>query len=391
MAATRHLCWAQESYGTWLLIQHPEQAYKTVIPATAAAKDVTGFRNAHPAQCTGSVPERNASCFTSAVQYEWRPSGQPAMVAGNGSTAKHSFCHAIRRHGYERLLFFGDSIMRNQANSMWALLGLFPFSTFSSRGSKRLRCTSPALGHQEVPIDLEVPPPAGQLRRIFASWLAAGAPPETPTGLPPGMRINQSNESERSELDWHQSAKRLWDALGDAHTLTVFNLGAHYPRATTTTSSGESYTSFIHDILAVKAAVHHQRAADRFVYRTSPTGHPGCEQSRTPAQPAEGAQDAVYESIAHMWLGCPTCEGVVFNEYGWHQFGAYDRAARDILLPLGVSVLDVTMLSVLRPDAHTAYRHGGGRLPPDCFHWALPGVPDVWNLMLIGALMRCDV
>ena len=110
-----------------------------------------------------------------------------------------------------------------------------------------------------------------------------------------------------------------------------------------------------------------------------------------PAEPADDAQDAVYETMAKMWLGCPTCEGVVFDRYGWHQFAGFDRAARDVLLPIGASVLDVTLLSVLRPDAHTAFRHRGGKMPPDCLHWSLPGVPDVWNLMLIGALMRCDV
>ena len=80
---------------------------------------------------------------------------------------------------------------------------------------------------------------------------------------------------------------------------------------------------------------------------------------------------------------------MAFDAFGWHMFPAFDRAARHILEPLGVHFLDITILSASRPDGHTAFRHGGGRLPPDCLHWSLPGVPDVWNYLLIGGLQHC--
>ena len=67
-----------------------------------------------------------------------------------------------------------------------------------------------------------------------------------------------------------------------------------------------------------------------------------------------------------------------------------DQLAVELLSPsCDLSVLDVTPMARLRPDAHTAVRHGGGRLPPDCLHWALPGLPDVWNAMLVGAIAEC--
>jgi hypothetical protein len=51
--------------------------------------------------------------------------------------------------------------------------------------------------------------------------------------------------------------------------------------------------------------------------------------------------------------------------------------------------LPAAAVTRLRPDAHTAVRHGGGKLPPDCLHLALPGVPDVWNALLLGAIDEC--
>jgi len=264
---------------------------------------------------------------------------------------------------------------------MWGLLGIRGISTFNSRGSKSIQC-GPCGAKRAVSIDLEPAPPPGNLSRMFASWLAAGFPP-------PAASVNQSNMTrlEHMSSEWQREAIALWAALNDTRTLTVFNLGAHYPAAFN--SSGQSYVGLIEDMLAVRNVVRHHQAGSRLVYRTTPMGHPGCAEFRAPAQPALGAEDRVYESIARMWFGCKNCEGIAFDKYGWQQFAGFDRAARDMLLPLGASILDVTTPSVLRPDAHTAFRHGGGRLPPDCLHWSLPGVPDVWNLMLVGALMRC--
>uniref|UniRef100_A0A6N2KBW0 Uncharacterized protein n=1 Tax=Salix viminalis TaxID=40686 RepID=A0A6N2KBW0_SALVM len=50
-----------------------------------------------------------------------------------------------------------------------------------------------------------------------------------------------------------------------------------------------------------------------------------------------------------------------------------------------VYVLDVTLLSQYRKDAHPSHysgNHGGN----DCSHWCLPGLPDTWNQLLYAAL-----
>lgn len=50
-----------------------------------------------------------------------------------------------------------------------------------------------------------------------------------------------------------------------------------------------------------------------------------------------------------------------------------------------VYLLDVTLLSQYRKDAHPSHysgNHGG----TDCSHWCLPGLPDTWNQLLYAAL-----
>jgi hypothetical protein len=49
-----------------------------------------------------------------------------------------------------------------------------------------------------------------------------------------------------------------------------------------------------------------------------------------------------------------------------------------------VYLLDITLLSELRKDAHpSVYTKDHGN---DCSHWCLPGLPDTWNILLNAAL-----
>lgn len=57
-------------------------------------------------------------------------------------------------------------------------------------------------------------------------------------------------------------------------------------------------------------------------------------------------------------------------------------------------LLDITMLSELRKDAHPSIYSGDlspqQRADPvgsaDCSHWCLPGLPDTWNQLFYAAL-----
>lgn len=52
-------------------------------------------------------------------------------------------------------------------------------------------------------------------------------------------------------------------------------------------------------------------------------------------------------------------------------------------------LLDVTMLSQLRKDAHPSIYGGvGGHMRADCSHWCLAGVPDTWNQLLYADLVQ---
>ncbi|XP_020251371.1 protein trichome birefringence-like 38 [Asparagus officinalis] len=51
-----------------------------------------------------------------------------------------------------------------------------------------------------------------------------------------------------------------------------------------------------------------------------------------------------------------------------------------------VSLLDITLLSQLRIDAHPS-KYNGVKFPNDCSHWCLPGLPDTWNQLLYASLI----
>ena len=135
---------------------------------------------------------------------------------------------------------------------------------------------------------------------------------------------------------------------------------------------------FAHDLLQLRSLLVQAglpNAAHRLVFRTTPPGHPGCAGVLAPYATTADAFDA-------LWRGSR-------EDHDWHLFASYDAMAREVLRPLGVDVLDVVPLTLLRPDAHTQVRYNRGFGPPDCLHHALPGVPDVWNRLLLSRLDSC--
>jgi len=62
--------------------------------------------------------------------------------------------------------------------------------------------------------------------------------------------------------------------------------------------------------------------------------------------------------------------------------GVLKRALNKIKKP--VTLLDITLLSLLRKDAHPSIY---GLFSMDCSHWCLPGVPDVWNQILYNFIL----
>ncbi|WCJ32339.1 TRICHOME BIREFRINGENCE-LIKE 41 [Euphorbia peplus] len=52
-----------------------------------------------------------------------------------------------------------------------------------------------------------------------------------------------------------------------------------------------------------------------------------------------------------------------------------------------VKLLDITLLSLLRKDAHPSKYGLGGPSAMDCSHWCLAGVPDTWNQILYNLIL----
>ncbi|OMO92548.1 hypothetical protein COLO4_17484 [Corchorus olitorius] len=52
-----------------------------------------------------------------------------------------------------------------------------------------------------------------------------------------------------------------------------------------------------------------------------------------------------------------------------------------------VTLLDITMLSLLRKDGHPSKYGLGGPTAMDCSHWCLEGVPDTWNEILYNLIL----
>ncbi|KAL9229654.1 hypothetical protein vseg_005099 [Gypsophila vaccaria] len=54
-----------------------------------------------------------------------------------------------------------------------------------------------------------------------------------------------------------------------------------------------------------------------------------------------------------------------------------------------VTVLRITSMSATRSDAHVG-NWSDRRVVPDCSHWCLPGVPDIWNEVLLSYLFSIN-
>ena len=80
------------------------------------------------------------------------------------------------------------------------------------------------------------------------------------------------------------------------------------------------------------------------------------------------------------------------------EVGVLKRALGKISKP--VTLLDITMLSLLRKDGHpsiyrTVYKTEKEKREAvshqDCSHWCLPGVPDTWNQLLYVSLLKAGL
>ena len=71
----------------------------------------------------------------------------------------------------------------------------------------------------------------------------------------------------------------------------------------------------------------------------------------------------------------------------WDEFASRDAASRALVeqLPGGV-FLNVTPMTMLRPDGHVGCPRTGSRVGCDCLHYFLPGPMDAWVQVLQNVL-----
>lgn len=55
-------------------------------------------------------------------------------------------------------------------------------------------------------------------------------------------------------------------------------------------------------------------------------------------------------------------------------------------MTIPITILRVTSMSAFRSDAHVGDWSDNPSVP-DCSHWCLPGVPDVWNKIVLSYLL----
>lgn len=148
-------------------------------------------------------------------------------------------------------------------------------------------------------------------------------------------------------------------------------------------SALSAWRLFANDILDVHRALRRANLPDakhRLIWRTSFTGHPSCKKY---SQPLPRVGDSL-EGL----LACRKC----VEEWAWHLYPIFDRAAQDQLESIGALSFDIRPMTALRPDAHTENEYGRDQSHVvDCLHLALPGVPDWWGALLLATMETCAV
>uniref|UniRef100_A0A0D9YGU1 Trichome birefringence-like C-terminal domain-containing protein n=1 Tax=Oryza glumipatula TaxID=40148 RepID=A0A0D9YGU1_9ORYZ len=91
--------------------------------------------------------------------------------------------------------------------------------------------------------------------------------------------------------------------------------------------------------------------------------------------------------------------GPIWLGTDWDMFHAAANVSRAAAPRVPITFVDVTTMSERRKDGHTSVhtiRQGKVLTPEqqadpgtyaDCIHWCLPGVPDIWNLILYTRIM----
>ena len=374
-------CWQRQARGRWVQrwagLPDPYAAL-TVAPDRAA---VASYQQNHSLCAVPAHRSRPQGCFTSAQRWEWAAhTGHVRLPLVN----RTSFCHVMEKHSWHSLVFVGDSLMFDMAQSMWSLLGLANLPRYHPADTM----TQGSLPCNHGNFALRIAP---RLNTLGQGGLDSGA------------------------------LSRALKAISEAD-VSILSVGAHYSPVKLNGMGMNESAAFKADMHALAEALPGASFTGtrrrRLIWRSTPPGHPRCIE-RTAHGCRFGSQGRPFCEWASADGSPPALDSVPIgtrnadahthgsihasaaaqlasaevdastDRFGWDNFPDFDALARHLLQPLGVAYLDVVPMSAPRADAHTGMRSGLGKNAPDCLHWALPGVPDWWNALLLGALLDC--
>jgi GDSL/SGNH-like Acyl-Esterase family found in Pmr5 and Cas1p len=269
----------------------------------------------------------------------------------------NSFCDTMQSLHLTRIYFVGDSLAMQMAQSLWKLLGNVdePFfanetvSQYKFHWNRTVECSA----------DYVI-----EIVHTRNDMIDNNDEMDLPS------RTSESDFN-CAKTEFCMPWLRHYDTYkGAGGTLLVANAGPHVHDFETYRKLVVEFFQFID--------LYHTNPNDIVVFRTTPPGHPHCEE------PTELAPLTSYEEYLTKYF--------VANEFSYHLFPLYNRIAEQEARKRhkdNIQVLDVVPMTVLRPDGHVSSPQKCRFCTDhDCLHYILPGPPDWWNHLLYSNLMN---
>lgn len=384
--------------------------------ADADAEESSGSTGAgEGGQSAPGAPHRSAgNKFRPPTTYVWREGdlrteddcGGPILPLNS-----EQFCDAAVRLDISRVLFVGDSLALYQTFALLKQIGAEEPTSEDISGT--FRCvdgfrSGPKKERRHII----------NIQHVRNDWLVSEG-----EGTPLVPRGVKSPAQLRPWVENYLSPPSFWGAnegggggggaesshSHSGRTLLVVNTGAHYV--------GEAvppYRRVVDDFLRdVRSKF--LRPDDYVFVRTTPSGHPLCENAIRPYKDEREREEAREELIhgketyakkkwtervdAFGWGFFDDLNGHVREAVGNYNAESVSRdrsfppsdernAAAAATGPPQIHLLDVVPMTNLRPDGHSS---GPDNLDPqktknDCLHYTLPGPTDWWNNLLFANL-----